>query len=40
MTDSFNQPSSFQDTPTRAVDVAGTEFVYRELGPKVGVPVA
>ena len=43
MTQSFSQPLSsralFQDTPTRSVDVGGTAFVYRELGPKSGVPV-
>ncbi|WP_314944711.1 alpha/beta hydrolase [Bradyrhizobium cosmicum] len=27
------------DTPTRTVDVAGTRFVYRQLGPAAGVPV-
>lgn len=30
---------SFQDAPTRTVDVGGTAFVYRELGPRTGVPV-
>ncbi|UVK49553.1 alpha/beta hydrolase (plasmid) [Mesorhizobium sp. AR07] len=30
---------SFQDAPTRSVDVGGTAFVYRELGPRTGVPV-
>jgi pimeloyl-ACP methyl ester carboxylesterase len=43
MTHTFNQsPRSralFQDTPTRSVDVGGTAFVYREVGPKTGVPV-
>jgi pimeloyl-ACP methyl ester carboxylesterase len=43
MTQSFSQPLSsralFQDTPTRSADVGGTAFVYRELGPKSGVPV-
>jgi len=43
MTHSFDQsPGSrtvFQDAPTRSVDVGGTAFVYRELGPKTGVPV-
>ncbi|WP_027168076.1 alpha/beta hydrolase [Mesorhizobium sp. WSM3224] len=34
-----HSPASFQDTPTRSVDVDGTAFVYRELGPKTGVPV-
>ena len=32
-------PALFQDAPTRAVDVGGTAFVYRELGPGTGVPV-
>ena len=27
------------DAPTRRVDVAGTKFVYRQLGPETGVPV-
>src|ERR1051325_667051 len=27
------------DAPTRRVDVAGTTFVYRKLGPSTGVPV-
>jgi pimeloyl-ACP methyl ester carboxylesterase len=31
--------ASYQDAPTRSVDVGGTAFVYRELGPKSGVPV-
>jgi pimeloyl-ACP methyl ester carboxylesterase len=43
MTHTFNQaprsPALFQDVPTRSVDVGGTAFVYRELGPKTGVPV-
>ena len=43
MTHSLSLPLSssalFQDTPTRSVDVGGTAFVYRELGPKSGVPV-
>jgi pimeloyl-ACP methyl ester carboxylesterase len=29
----------WEDTPTRSVDVAGTTFVYRQLGPKAGVPL-
>ena len=43
MTDTFDQSSRsrilFQDAPTCSVDVGGTAFVYRELGPKTGVPV-
>jgi hypothetical protein len=29
----------WSDAPTRSVDVAGTKFVYRQLGPATGVPV-
>jgi len=43
MTHMFNHsPGSrlwLQDAPTRSVDVGGTSFVYRELGPRTGVPV-
>lgn len=41
MTHTFDQSSRalFQDAPTRAVNVGGTAFVYRELGPRTGVPV-
>ncbi|WP_214475798.1 alpha/beta hydrolase [Mesorhizobium sp. dw_380] len=43
MAHAFNRsphsPALFQDTPTRSVDVGGTPFVYREVGPKAGVPV-
>ncbi|RRH98433.1 alpha/beta hydrolase [Mesorhizobium tamadayense] len=43
MTHTFNQAphfrALFRDTPTRSVDVGGTAFVYRELGPRTGVPV-
>jgi pimeloyl-ACP methyl ester carboxylesterase len=28
----------WEDAPTRSVDVAGARFVYRQLGPAVGVP--
>lgn len=31
--------SRYQDTPTRTVDVAGTRFAYRRLGPEAGTPV-
>jgi pimeloyl-ACP methyl ester carboxylesterase len=31
--------SNWIDAPTKSVDVAGTTFVYRELGPATGVPV-
>ncbi len=43
MTYAFNQSprtsALFQSAPTRSVDVGGTTFVYRELGPRTGVPV-
>ncbi|MDN2495557.1 alpha/beta hydrolase [Nocardia nova] len=29
----------YKDTPTRFVDVGGTTFAYRQLGPDTGVPV-
>jgi pimeloyl-ACP methyl ester carboxylesterase len=32
-------PCSWEYAPTRSVDVAGTKFAYRELGPETGVPV-
>lgn len=37
----LSQTSSlkWKDAPTKSVDVAGTKFVYRQLGPKDGVPV-
>jgi len=31
--------TSWKDAPTRFVDVGGTKFAYRELGPATGVPV-
>ena len=30
---------SYRDAPTRTVSAGGVEFAYRELGPRVGVPV-
>ena len=30
---------SFDNAPTRVVDVNGTPFVYRDIGPKCDVPV-
>ena len=43
MTHTLNKPprspALFQDAPTRSVDVGGAAFVYRELGPRTGVPV-
>lgn len=32
-------PSSYKDAPTRSVSVRGVDFVYRQLGPKDGVPL-
>jgi len=31
--------TTFKDAPTKTVDVGGTPFAYRELGPATGVPV-
>ena len=31
--------SLYKDAPTRTVSAGGVDFVYRELGPKAGVPV-
>lgn len=31
--------TAFKDTPTKTIEVGGTPFAYRELGPKTGVPV-
>jgi pimeloyl-ACP methyl ester carboxylesterase len=31
--------TTWQTAPTRTINVAGTPFVYRELGPRTGVPV-
>jgi pimeloyl-ACP methyl ester carboxylesterase len=31
--------TTWQTTPTRTIDIGGTPFVYRELGPTGGVPV-
>ena len=30
---------SYRDAPTRTVRVGGVDFVYRDLGPKTGIPV-
>src|SRR4051794_40352815 len=38
----FHQPGSsyiWKNAPTRSVDVGGTKFVYRQLGPDMGVPI-
>jgi pimeloyl-ACP methyl ester carboxylesterase len=43
MTHSSNESSNsrilFRDAPTCSVDVGGTTFFYREIGPKTGVPL-
>ena len=31
--------SRWMDAPTKSVDVGGTKFIYRELGPDAGLPV-
>ncbi len=35
----MNMRPKWQTAPTRSVDVGGTKFVYRQLGPDTGVPV-
>jgi pimeloyl-ACP methyl ester carboxylesterase len=35
----MNLTTAFTDTPTKTIEVGGTPFAYRELGPKTGVPV-
>ena len=30
---------AWKDVPTRTVDVGGTEFAYRDLGPRTELPV-
>ena len=32
-------PASWEYAPTRSINVGGTKFAYRELGPETGVPV-
>jgi pimeloyl-ACP methyl ester carboxylesterase len=32
-------PLKWKDTPTRSIDIGGTNFVYRRLGPAIGIPV-
>lgn len=32
-------PSRWENVPTKTVDVGGTKFAYRELGPERGVPI-
>lgn len=36
---SVSRSLSWRDAPTKSVDVDGTKFVFRELGPHSGVPV-
>ena len=36
---SISRSISWRDAPTKSVDVDGTQFVFRELGPPGGVPV-
>jgi pimeloyl-ACP methyl ester carboxylesterase len=31
--------TTYKDAPTKTVDIGGTRFAYRELGPKTGVPI-
>src|SRR4051794_41969999 len=31
--------SAWKDTPTRTLDVGGTSFAYRQLGPRGGIPL-
>lgn len=33
------RPATWKDAPTRTVEVVGTRFVYRRLGPPTGVPL-
>jgi pimeloyl-ACP methyl ester carboxylesterase len=35
----FSSTKKWKDAPTKSVHVAGTKFVYRQLGPAAGVPV-
>ncbi len=35
----MNMNQKWQTAPTRSVEVGGTKFVYRQLGPDTGVPV-
>jgi pimeloyl-ACP methyl ester carboxylesterase len=34
-----NSTNTWIDAPTKSIDVAGTRFVYRQLGPATGVPL-
>ncbi|MFB7438319.1 hypothetical protein ACFXC8_45395 [Streptomyces sp. NPDC059441] len=31
--------TTYQDAPTKTVDIGGAKFTYRELGPDTGTPV-
>ena len=35
----MSMTTTFKDAPTKTIDVGGTPFAYRELGPATGVPV-
>lgn len=39
ITEPRSATTTWRTTPTRTIDVGGTPFVYRELGPEGGVPV-
>src|SRR6266498_4920096 len=37
--ESVSMTTTFKDAPTKTIDVGGTPFAYRELGPATGLPV-
>ena len=39
MSTNYDHGVTWNNVPTRTIDVAGVPFAYRELGPKTGVPV-
>jgi pimeloyl-ACP methyl ester carboxylesterase len=39
VTGASSEIRTYKDAPTETIDVGGTSFVYRELGPSTGVPV-
>ena len=39
LTGASSEIRTYKDAPTETIDVGGTSFVYRELGPSRGVPV-
>jgi pimeloyl-ACP methyl ester carboxylesterase len=39
VTGASSEIRTYKDAPTETIDVGGTSFVYRELGPSMGVPV-